>query len=466
MSGVGRAAERKLVFCGCEDACALLKTDADRGLDDGDVASRRLAYGPNELAEEEEEGACRKFLEQLKEPLILLLFGSAVVSSLLGQYDDAISIAVAVLIVTLVACRRPRASGRSRRWRRSCRRARSPCAAGGLPRTSRRDPCPATPPLPPLATASRGRRLVEAVELLVDESSLTGESEPVDKVADASDGAARGAGSAPELKDLEPGRTPLQQGMDNLGKKLSAASIAVIVVIGLVGVLRGEPILDVFTVGVSLAVAAIPEGLPICVAVTLALGVMRRAPQGRRAAARRRGAGLCANQIFNPTSISLVDFHTGAGLHGRALLRQDGHADEERDGHDGGALRRVAPAALAAGGWECSPTRSAGGDREWLALDGEDALLPQPVLAALDASSLCSNAELDAGQPTEVALLRAARARRRGPGGGRRRVSEVAFSSERKRMEVRVAERDGAVGTYVKGALEALTFDADPRWHR
>ena len=103
MSGVGRAAERKLVFCGCEDACALLKTDADRGLDDGDVASRRLAYGPNELAEEEEEGACRKFLEQLKEPLILLLFGSAVVSSLLGQYDDAISIAVAVLIVTLVA---------------------------------------------------------------------------------------------------------------------------------------------------------------------------------------------------------------------------------------------------------------------------------------------------------------------------------------------------------------------------
>ena len=102
MSGVGRAAERKLVFCGCEDACALLKTDADRGLDDGDVASRRLAYGPNELAEEE-EGACRKFLEQLKEPLILLLFGSAVVSSLLGQYDDAISIAVAVLIVTLFA---------------------------------------------------------------------------------------------------------------------------------------------------------------------------------------------------------------------------------------------------------------------------------------------------------------------------------------------------------------------------
>ena len=154
-------------------------------------------------------------------------------------------------------------------------------------------------------------RIVEAVELVVDESSLTGESEPVTKSAEwegkaptddqvpladcatllfagtfvrfgraravvACTGARTEFGiAAQELKDLEPGRTPLQQGMDALGKKLSAASIAVIVAIGVFGLLRGESLLGVFTVGVSLAVAAIPEGLPICVAVTLALGVMR-----------------------------------------------------------------------------------------------------------------------------------------------------------------------------------------------
>ena len=76
---------------------------ADDGLAAQEVDRRRQISGPNELAKTEEETACAKFLEQLKEPLILLLFGSTVVSSLLGQYDDAISIAVAVLIVTLVA---------------------------------------------------------------------------------------------------------------------------------------------------------------------------------------------------------------------------------------------------------------------------------------------------------------------------------------------------------------------------
>ena len=488
MSGVGRAAERKLVFCGCEDACALLKTDADRGLDDGDVASRRLAYGPNELAEEEEEGACRKFLEQLKEPLILLLFGSAVVSSLLGQYDDAISIAVAVLIVTLVAYVQEAKSERTLKALASLVPPRALAVRGGRPAAD-----VAAADLVPgdvVVVAAGDRvpadvRLVEAVELLVDESSLTGESEPVDKVADASDGAEAAApGSAPvtdcrtllfagtfvrygrgrgvvactgsrtefgiaaqELKDLEPGRTPLQQGMDNLGKKLSAASIAVIVAIGLVGVLRGEPILDVFTVGVSLAVAAIPEGLPICVAVTLALGVMRIA---RHKAVVKR---LPAVEALGCTDVLCCD-KTGT------LTKNEMVMTEARCG---AWLLRRGPR----GGWECSVDVPAGGDREWLGLDGEDALLPQPVLAALDASSLCSNAELDAGQPTEVALLRAAR--ELGVADRRRsttRVSEVAFSSERKRMEVRVAERDGAVGTYVKGALEALTFDADPRWHR
>ena len=98
-----RAATRAIVTCGPKEALERLGAHADDGLAAQEVDRRRQISGPNELAKTEEETACAKFLEQLKEPLILLLFASAVVSSLLGQYDDAISIAVAVLIVTTIA---------------------------------------------------------------------------------------------------------------------------------------------------------------------------------------------------------------------------------------------------------------------------------------------------------------------------------------------------------------------------
>lgn len=440
MAGVGRAAERRLVYCSVEDAVALLKSDADRGLEGGEVASRRAVFGLNELAEEEEEGACRKFLEQLKEPLILLLFGSAVVSSLLGQYDDAISIAVAVLIVTLVAYVQEAKSEQTLKALASLVPPRALAIRSGQPASD-----VAAADLVPgdLVVISSGDRvpadlrLLEAVELLVDESSLTGESEAVAKAADVSldegapeagEGTAalsdcktllfagtfvrygRGRGvvactgsrtefgiAAAELKDLEPGRTPLQQGMDSLGKKLSAFSIAIIVAIGGVGVLRGEPILDVFTVGVSLAVAAIPEGLPICVAVTLALGVMRIAKH--KAVVKR----LPAVEALGCTDVLCCD-KTGT------LTRNEMTMTEARCG--AWLLRRApGPSTGVRGGprpWECSVDVPPGTRREWLEVSGADALLPQPVLAALDASTLCSNAELDSGQPTEVALLRAA----------------------------------------------------------
>lgn len=251
--------------------------------------------------------------------------------------------------------------------------------------------------------------------------------------------------AAQELKELEPGRTPLQQGMDTLGQRLSVASIAIIVVIGFVGVARGESILDVFQVGVSLAVAAIPEGLPICVAVTLALGVMRIAKH--KAVVKR----LPAVEALGCTDVLCCD-KTGT------LTKNEMRLTEARCG--AWQLRKDQR------GWSCSVDVPRGADREWLDL-GDGALLPQPILSALDASCLCSNAEVHCGQPTEVALLRAAE--ELGVVDRRKtttRVSEVAFSSERKRMEVRVKEGAGGEAvTFVKGALEALNFDADPRWH-
>jgi len=82
---------------------------------------------------------------------------------------------------------------------------------------------------------------------------------------------------AASVSETESPRTPLQLSMDSLGSQLSQASFAIIAVISLVGYLQGKGLLDIFTISISLAVAAIPEGLPIIVTVTLALGVHRMA---------------------------------------------------------------------------------------------------------------------------------------------------------------------------------------------
>ena len=153
-------------------------------------------------------------------------------------------------------------------------------------------------------------RLCQAHDLLLEESSMTGESKPQRKSVDAQNangepsaqsytnmaymgclvlsgtgrGLVTGVGENSQFGEMvkllsneEPPRTPLQCSMDKLGQQLSGMSFCVIGLIFLIGWVQGRPMLEMFTMGVSLAVAAIPEGLPIVVTVTLALGVMRMA---------------------------------------------------------------------------------------------------------------------------------------------------------------------------------------------
>lgn len=191
-------------------------------------------------------------------------------------------------------------------------------------------------------------RLFEATELLVDESSFTGECEPVPKqcapmstarVSISSSGTgpassvsasrsnivlmgtlvrsggARGVtiatGMNTEFGEVyaamsaeESPKTPLQRSMDALGKQLSIYSILVIVLISLLGVLEHRNWLELFTIGVSLGVAAIPEGLPIVVTVTLAIGVMRMAK--RNAIVKK----LPAVETLGTCSTTIVGFHS------------------------------------------------------------------------------------------------------------------------------------------------------------
>ncbi|MCJ1397643.1 ATPase, P-type (transporting), HAD super, sub IC [Xylographa trunciseda] len=359
-----------------EEATSKLNSSLSHGLSPSDAEARLLQYGTNELPQEGSDPLWLRLLKQFKETLILLLLGSAVISFVMGNLDDAVSITIAVAIVVTVGFVQEYRSEKSLEAlnklvphfahliRGSPNKGErlsggqdeqegielellmdgSVAALSAAERASTTVPAAQLVPgdLVLFTTGDRipaDIRITNAVELTIDESNLTGENEPVNKqpyALERSSGNGRlsmrgiplspayaspaagtvgadlrlneqiniafmgtlvrsgygqglviatggntefGAISA-SLQEIESPRTPLQLTMDRLGQELSYMSFGVIGLIMLVGLLQGRKLLEMFTIGVSLAVAAIPEGLPIIVTVTLALGVLRMAKQG------------------------------------------------------------------------------------------------------------------------------------------------------------------------------------------
>ncbi|XP_077454007.1 calcium-transporting ATPase type 2C member 1 isoform X3 [Stigmatopora argus] len=292
------------------EVASALQANLQHGLSEDEVSRRRLFHGWNEFDIGEDEPLWRKYIWQFKDPLILLLLASAIISVLMRQFDDAVSITVAIIIVVTVAFVQEYRSEKSLQELGKLVPPQCHCVRQGqMQHTLARELVPGDTVC--LAVGERvpaDLRLFEAADLSVDESSLTGETTPSAKSAarqpPAADGdiASRaniafmgtlvrcgkakgvviGTGENSEFGEVfkmmqaeEAPKTPLQKSMDLLGKQLSLYSFGIIGVIMLVGWLQGKRIMDMFTIGVSLAVAAIPEGLPIVVTVTLALGVMR-----------------------------------------------------------------------------------------------------------------------------------------------------------------------------------------------
>lgn len=298
-----------------DDIITQLDTNPTSGLSNPqDISNRRAMHGLNELDSDDEESLLWKFLETFySDPMIMLLIGSAFISFLMGNIDDAVSITAAILIVVTVGFVQEYRSEKSlealnklvpemahlTRNNATETVLASHLVPGDLIHFSVGDRIPADV------------RLTEAVHLTIDESNLTGETKPAKKNADIVMGpntsinersniafmgtlVREGHGSGiviatskdtafgsvfDMMSSIEKPKTPLQNAMDKLGGQLSAFSFAVIGVIGVIGLIQGRSWLDVFQVSVSLAVAAIPEGLPIIVTVTLALGVLRMAKQ-------------------------------------------------------------------------------------------------------------------------------------------------------------------------------------------
>ncbi|EDO35616.1 predicted protein [Nematostella vectensis] len=296
-----------------EEVLKQFNTDQSRGLSNDEIERRRMLHGWNEFDVVEEKALWKKYLDQFKEPMILLLLASGFVSICMGQFDDAFSITVAILIVVTVAFVQEYRSDKSVEAITKLVPPQCHCVRAGkmfnfLAR------CLVPGDLVCISIGDRvpaDIRLTEAVDLEIDESSFTGEMEPASKttlpipaVNSGSGVSARrniafmgtlvrsgrgkgvviGTGENSEFGEIfklmkaeETPKTPLQKSMDSLGKQLSFYSLCIIGLIVLLGWIQKRAILEMFTIGVSLAVAAIPEGLPIVVTVTLALGVMRMA---------------------------------------------------------------------------------------------------------------------------------------------------------------------------------------------
>uniref|UniRef100_A0A452ECI0 P-type Ca(2+) transporter n=1 Tax=Capra hircus TaxID=9925 RepID=A0A452ECI0_CAPHI len=286
--------------CHREDLAKAFYVDLQNGLSEFSVTQRRLVHGWNEFVADNTEPVWKKYLDQFKNPLILLLLASALVSILTKKYEDAISIAVV-------------SEYRSEKSLEELTKLVPPecnCVREGkLQHLLARDLVPGD--IVSLSIGDRvpaDIRLTEVTDLLVDESSFTGEAEPSSKTdtpltgegdlttlsnivfmgtlvqCGKGQGVVIGTGEKSQFGEVfkmmqaeETPKTPLQKSMDKLGKQLTLFSFGIIGLIMFTGWLQGKHMLSMFTIGVSLAVAAIPEGLPIVVTVTLVLGVLRMA---------------------------------------------------------------------------------------------------------------------------------------------------------------------------------------------
>ncbi len=294
-----------------EEVLSALGTPRAEGLSVEEAQARLERYGPNELAERPRPGFWRLLLGQFDNFLILILLVACLISLFLGEYVDAGAIAT---IVVLNAALGVIQEQRAEKALEALKKMAAPEAH--LIRVGHRTTVPVRELVPgDLVLLEAGNyvpadvRLVESANLRIAEASLTGESVAVDKkttvplkanipLGDRDNMAymgtmvsyGRGQGVvvatgmdteighiAEMIQAYEAEPTPLQVKLDQLGKWLGAAALAICAIVFMVGVLRGIAPLEMFLTTISLAIAAVPEGLPAVVTICLALGMQRMA---------------------------------------------------------------------------------------------------------------------------------------------------------------------------------------------
>lgn len=286
-----------------------LQSDATNDLDGAAVVRRLAEHGPNELVERGGKSPWRILWEQLTATMVIILIVAALLSAFLGDYKDAIVILVIVVLNALLGFSQ---EYRAERAMAALKKLAVPTVKvrrnGRVQEISARDLVPGD-----LVLLEAGNlvpadgRMLESANLRIQEAALTGESEAVDKdpnaltttdlpLGDRRNMAYMGTivtygrgqmlttatGMKTELgaiatlmQSTKRAPTPLQRRLDHLGRMLAGVVLAIVAVIFGLGLLRGEALQAMFLTAVSMAVAAVPEGLPAVVTIALALGAQR-----------------------------------------------------------------------------------------------------------------------------------------------------------------------------------------------
>lgn len=291
-----------------------LKTDCQNGLSSNQVQENMKKYGLNELQEKKKDSLLKKFLEQFKDFSIIVLIIAAIVSGVVGVaqgegFTDTIIILIVVILNAVIGVAQESKAEKSLEALKKLS-----SHASKVIRNGKEQVIPARELVPgDLVIIETGDyiaadlRIIEAVNLKSQEASLTGESVPVEKITEKIDGNEIGIGDrknmlfssslitygrgkaivvntgmntevgkiAGMLDNAEKQETPLQQKLNDLGKTLGIACLAICAVIFVIGLLQGKEIIDMFMTAVSLAVAVIPEGLVAVSTIVLAIGVQK-----------------------------------------------------------------------------------------------------------------------------------------------------------------------------------------------
>ncbi|MFY9213109.1 MAG: HAD-IC family P-type ATPase, partial [Tissierellaceae bacterium] len=290
-----------------DELSSQLETDPEKGLTNEEVRARLEKYGHNELQEEEGKSFLTKLKEQFADFLILILIGAALVSFFVGERTDAVVILAIVVINALLGIYQ---EGKAEKALEALKQMASPTAK--VIRNGHIEVVPSKSLVPgDIVILEAGDivasdlRLLESSNLQIEEASLTGESVPVDKDSDfitqedvslgdrhnmaymstiATYGRAKGVvvetGHGTEIgkiataiQSYDDEATPLQNQLNQLGKFLGITTIFICIMVFVVGLFQGREVLEMFMVAISLAVAAIPEGLPAIVTIVLSLGM-------------------------------------------------------------------------------------------------------------------------------------------------------------------------------------------------
>ncbi len=459
-----------------------LQTSSLQGLSTEEAKARLEKYGPNELIERPPTPLWQMFLEQFNNFLVIILLVSSIVSFFLGEYVEAGAImAIVVLNAVLGVVQESKAEEALAALKKMAAPHAQIIRDGSFATIPARELVPGD-----LVILEAGNyvpadlRLVESVNLRIDEAALTGESVPVEKRADVvldreiplgdrrntaymgtlvTYGRGRGAvvstGMRTEfgliaemIQTYEEEPTPLQIKLDQLGKWLGWACLAICGVVFVVGLLYGVGFLHMFLTAISLAIAAVPEGLPAVVTICLALGmqemIRRHALLRRLPAVETLGSAtaICSDKTGTLTQNKMMAVRiyaagqflsvSGEGYEPDGEFRRNG---QPVDPQQAPALRRLLRAGLL-----CNDA--------YLETSGTAADAPRTWRLV--------------GDPTEGALVVAAakaglwkhEVETRYP-----RVAEVPFDSERKRMTTihRVNDQETAsYVAYVKGAPDIV----------